>query len=145
MNLTEDQIQDFVKRIDKVNSDLKPKFGKMNVNQMVSHCSDFFRMAKGIKKAEEYGKVDPQEIIRMARARLNTPTPRGFGQIEGGGTTPTDLENDKNILKEFLLDFARLDKEYEFAEHPFFGNMNNQQWVDLAIYHLNHHLKQFGV
>ena len=145
MNLSEDQIQAFFKRIDKLDASLEAKFGKMNVNQMVCHCSDFFRMAKGIKKAEEYGAVDPEEIIQLVRSRKSSPTPKGFGQIEGDGTVPTELENDKKILKEYILDFANLDKNYEFAEHPFFGIMNNQQWIDLAIYHLNHHLKQFRV
>ena len=145
MNLTEQQIQAFFERIDKLNSSVEPKFGRMNVNQMVCHCADFFRMAKGIKKAKEYGVADPEEIIRLARERKTSPTPKGFGQLEGDGTSPTNLEQDKNMLKKFILDFANLEEDFQFAEHPYFGFMNRKQWIDLAVYHLNHHLKQFRV
>ncbi len=145
MNLTKAQIQEFFTRIDNLNSGLKPKFGKMDVNQMVCHCTDFFRMAKGSKKAEEYGVVDPKEIISLVRSRKTSPAPKGFGQIEGGGTLPTELDNDKRILKEHILEFSKLEKDFEFAEHPFFGKMNRERWIEIAVYHLNHHLKQFRV
>ncbi len=144
MNLSEEQTQAFFDRIDQLHPGLEPKFGKMNVHQMVCHCTDFFRMAKGIKRAEEYGVADPSEIIGLTRSGKTAPTPKGFGQVEGGGTLPTDLENDKKMLKEYLLDFSRL-KDYDFAEHPYFGVMDNRQWVDLAVWHLNNHLKQFRV
>lgn len=67
MNFTEQQAQEFFTRIDKLSPGLKPKFGKMNVNQMVCNCADFFRMAKGTKKAEQYGVVDLNEIVKLSR------------------------------------------------------------------------------
>ena len=47
--------------------------------------------------------------------------------------------------KEHILQFAKLDQDYEFAEHPYFGLMDRKRWIRLADYHLDHHLKQFGV
>jgi hypothetical protein len=117
----------------------------MNVNQMVCHCTDFFRMAKGTKKAEEYGVVDPKEIIELSRSGKTAPAAKGFGQIEGKGTLPIDLETDKKMLKEHISEFSNLDKEFEFAEHPYFGKMDRNRWIELAIYHTNHHLIQFNV
>ncbi len=102
-------------------------------------------MAKGIKKANEYGGIDENEIISLAKLGKTTPTPKGFDQVAGEGTVPTNLEIDKQILKDFIHDFATLNKDHQFAEHPFFGNMERNRWVVLASYHLNHHLKQFGV
>mgnify|MGYP001792707406 CR=1 FL=1 len=145
MNFTREQIQFYFSRIEKLNWESKPKFGKMNVNQMVCHCSDFFRMATGTKKAQEYGIVDPKKVVELSRSGKTAPTPKGFGQVEGDGTSPTELENDKGILKEYILQFSELDKDYEFAEHPYFGLISRERWVELANYHLNHHLNQFGV
>jgi len=145
MNFTEEQIQQFYERITKLNSSQKPLFGKMNANQMICHCSDFFRMAKGNKKAKEYGDVDPDKIIGLARSGKTAPTPRGFGQVEGEGTSPTHFLNDKKILKEYILEFSKLDKDFDFAEHPYFGKIERKRWIGLALYHLNHHLKQFDV
>lgn len=117
----------------------------MNVNQMVCHCADFFRMANGNKKPKEYGAIPPNEILKLYNARKTVPAPKGFGQTEGDGTSPTDLESDKKILKEYILEFSKIDQDYEFAEHPYFGNLDLKRWVELVVYHLNHHLKQFNV
>lgn len=145
MNFTEEQTKAFFDRIDNLNPELKPSFGKMNVNQMLCHCSDFFRMANGTKKAKEYGIVNPEEITRLARSGKPTPTPEGFGQIEGNGAMSTEFENDKTILKEYILEFANLPENFDFAVHPYFGKIERNRWIGLAIYHLDHHLKQFNV
>lgn len=143
--MNEELTQQFFKRIDSLTSDQKPSFGKMNVNQMICHCTDFFRMANGSKIAEEYGQANPDEIISLAKSGKTAPAPKGFGQVEGGGTVPTDLENDKRILKEHILEFSKLPEDYDFALHPYFGRIDSKRWRDLAIYHLNHHLGQFDV
>lgn len=145
MNLSKEEIHSFFSRIDKLDSSSKPLFGKMNVCQMVCHCSDFFRMAKGTKKAREYGVTDSKKVIELARSGKTAPAPKGFGQVEGEGTYPTNLNNDIRILKEHILEFSGFDSDFEFAEHPYFGKIERKRWVELAIYHLNHHLKQFGV
>ncbi|NJB70508.1 hypothetical protein GGR42_000970 [Saonia flava] len=102
-------------------------------------------MTGGTKKALEYRAIDPKEIILLARSGKTTPAPRGFGQIEGNGTLPTNLENDKKILKKHILQFSQFGKDKKFAEHPYFGIISRERWIELANYHLNHHLKQFGV
>jgi hypothetical protein len=145
MNLTSKQVEDFFKRIDELDPSIQPKFGKMNVSQMVCHCTDFFRMAYGTKKADEYGIVNLNEILQRSSLGQTVPAPKGFGQIEGEGTAPTNFENDKTILKEHIREFSKLDKDFQFAEHPYFGNISYERWIELAIYHLNHHLKQFSV
>lgn len=60
--MTEEQIHQFFIRIDKLTSYHKPSFGKMNVNQMICHCADFFRMAKGTKVPEEYEAFSVESI-----------------------------------------------------------------------------------
>jgi hypothetical protein len=143
--MIEIQIQQFFDRIEGLNLELKPAFGKMNVNQMVCHCADFYSMAKGTKSANEYGKVDSSAIIALAKAGKPAPTPSGFGQTEGEGTATTDLENDKRILKDHILEFSKFPETYEFASHPYFGKISYKRWCGLEMYHLHHHLEQFGV
>ncbi|MFD2101462.1 DUF1569 domain-containing protein [Flagellimonas iocasae] len=102
-------------------------------------------MAKGNKKSDEYGIVHPNEILQRSSSGQTVPAPKGFGQIEGGGTVPASFENDKAILKEHIREFSEFDKDFQFVEHPYFGNISYNRWGELAIYHLNHHLKQFSV
>jgi len=58
---------------------------------------------------------------------------------------PTDFESDIIFLKEHLLEFSKLKNEFEFTEHPYIEKMDRKRWVNLAVYHLNHHLNQFDV
>jgi len=143
--MTEVQIEDFLNRIDQVSDESKALFGKMNANQMICHCTDFFRLAKGDKKALEDSTLSSKEIINIAKSGKTAPTPKGFGQVEGNGTLPNNLESDKLILKKHLLEFSKFPEEFDFALHPYFGKMDRKHWIKLATYHLDHHLKQFGV
>ena len=142
--MTKDRIEGFFLRIDKLTLQHKALFGKMSVHQMICHCADQIRMSLGEKKSTEYEKVDPKEIIALTRSGKTVPTPKGFGQVEGEGTKPVDFNEDKETLKKYIDRFSELPIDYEFSEHPYFGNMNRKQWESLVNYHLDHHLKQFG-
>ena len=143
--MDKNKIDTFFSRIDILTTDHKPLFGQMNVHQMICHCADQLRLAFGEKRSTEYGKVDPNEIIALARAGKTAPTPKGFDQVKGEGTKPTNFEEDKNILKSYIIKFAETAEDYNFSEHPYFGIMNKQRWENLVNYHLNHHLVQFKV
>ncbi len=143
--MTQEKINSFINRIDNLRPVQKPKFGKMNVNQVICHCADAFRMAIGEMRAEEYGKVEPSEILALARAGKSVPVPKGFDQVKGEGTQPGEFLEDVATLKNYLIKFSKLPDDFIYAEHPFFGYMEKQRWDSLMEYHLDHHLKQFGV
>ncbi len=143
--MTQEQEKDFFKRIDQLTQNHKAQFGEMTVKQVLPHCTDQFRMALGEKLAEEYGKVDPKKIIEMAEKGENVPTPKGFGQKEGKGTPPIDFEVDRQQLKERITQFRSLPYDFKFHPHPYFGPFDKEKWSNMIIYHLNHHLGQFGV
>ncbi len=143
--MTEEEVQQFFQRIDNLTPEHKALFGKMNVNQMICHCADQLRAAMGIKELFEFGQVDPNEIIMLAKTGKTVPAPKGLGQVEGDGTKPTNWENDIKILKEHILDFTRLHDDFNYAPHPYFGQMNKKSWTRLVLWHLNHHLGQFNV
>ena len=117
----------------------------MNAHQMVCHCTDQIRMALGTKKAEEDNTVNLREILLLARSGKMVPTPKGFGQVEGEGTIPSDFNNDKSVLKQHIIEFSEAKDSYDFALHPYFGKLDKEGWSEITNYHLNHHLKQFGV
>ena len=135
----------FFRRIDALEENQKPSFGIMNANQMICHLTDLIRMAIGTKKALEKSKVDPSEIIALAKAGKPIQTAKGFGQVEGDGTKPTVFENDKMILKEHVTDFLNLPDNFGYASHALLGDLDKRRWHELMVYHLNHHLGQFNV
>ncbi len=144
--MTEEQLKEFLRRIDTLTQEHKPKFGKMNAHQMVCHCTDQLRLALGtIRPDPDYVKIEPKEVERLALAKKTVPTPKGLGQTEGGGTQPTTFEDDLALLKTHLSDFIKLPEDFEYASHPYFGEYDKRKWTSLTIYHLNHHLSQFHV
>ncbi len=143
--MTQEQQDQFFNLIDQLTEQHTAKFGKMTVQQVLPHCTDQFRMALGEKLAEEYGQVDPQEVIAKAQRGEPVESPKGFGQIEGEGTPPGNFEADRQQLKDAIAHFRSLSDDYPFHPHPYFGALDKVGWSKLMIYHLNHHLEQFGV
>lgn len=116
--MTESQKNNFFQRIDRVTGHGQPLFGNMNLHQMICHCGDQIRLALGTKVALKYGEVDPEEIKALARAGKTVPTPVGFGQLEGEGTLPTSLENDKQLLKGLIEAYSNLPDDFKYFRHP---------------------------
>lgn len=143
--MTNEQVASLLERIEKLTTQHKPLFGLMDVSQMVCHCTDQIRVALGTKILPEQAGVDPEKIIALAKAGKQVPTPKGLGQREGEGTYPTLLAADKETLKQHLIRFARLPTDFQLAAHPYFGSIDRARWNSLVVYHLNHHLTQFGV
>ncbi len=140
-----EEIENFLERIDKLQPGLQPRFGKMNVHQMICHCTDQLRLAMGRKKAIQDGRVNPLKILFLAKSGKTVPTPKDLDQVEGEGTKPVAFESDKLQLKEYILEFSKLPVDFEYAMHPYFGKISSQRWMGLVAYHLDHHLSQFGV
>lgn len=140
--MTTEQLQDFILRINSLSLTNKPKFGQMNAHQMIVHCADQFRLTKG-EIETEYGKVDPQEIIAKAKARITVQAPKGLDQVKGEGTPLTTFENDKTILIDLMKEFIERPDHDTLSDHPYLGAKDKSGWSQLVVYHLNHHLSQF--
>lgn len=143
--MNREQIASFFERIDKLNPDEKPSFGKMNAHQMLCHCADQIRLSLGTFKAEEYGALKPKEVFALANAGKTVPAAKGLDQAKGEGTKPTTFKNDIKILKQHITEFSNLEDNFKFGKHPYFGDLTKEKWASLTVYHLDHHLKQFNV
>jgi hypothetical protein len=143
--MTIEKKEEFINRIKTVAPDDKAKFGKMNVFQMICHCTDQLRMMFGEIKGLKRQNVDLVKIREMAARNETVPAPDGIDQAAGDGTKPTELENDKNTLISYLNRFSECDESYKFSFHPYMpGEMDKEKWDKLIVHHLNHHLGQFG-
>ncbi len=128
----------------------QPRWGKMNLHQMIEHMSYSLRQANG---REEYAIVTPEEHLERMRAflesekpfRENTPNQLLPGEPEPPKTAniALALEELKGEIEHFFDVFrAHPDKK---ITNPFFGVLNYEQWVQLLHKHAWHHLRQFGV
>jgi hypothetical protein len=146
---------DFLKRkyiplLEKLDPETPKKFGKMNVQQMVEHMADYFRVGAGmshnylVTPAEHIDKY--QEFLRSEKPfRENTPN----SLLPETPVPPRhdDVKNSINELKHEVENFFQVFEEdaLKTVTNPFFGDLSYEMSVQLLYKHALHHLKQFGI
>jgi len=141
-----DAVDDVILRIDKLQPATQRQWGKMDVAQMMAHCSAALDMASG--------KLDlPRLFIGRLIGRLVRPiysNDKPFSK-----NNPTDPKLVVSDQRDFQRERDQLKaKVREFQEggeakctrhpHPFFGSLTPSEWGRGMYKHLDHHLRQFG-
>lgn len=139
--------KDIFKRIDSLNSKNQRKWGKMNVDQMLEHCSLQLKLGLGHIKLSGFEGPSIQRTWFGRKSFLYAmPWTKGL-------PTPSQMNMTKNnlLFKEFDVEKDQLIKLLEEVQknpnlkpHAFFGAMNQKDWGRLIWKHLDYHLKQFG-
>jgi len=117
-----------ISRIDTLTAQSQPLWGKMNVAQMMVHCTIPLKMALG-----------EVTLIYMLPTPKSVPT-----HPELRDPVTTEWQKDRDDFKSTLLRFAKSDPAKPLAEHASFGDMSRSQWGRLSYKHIDHHLRQFG-
>ncbi len=138
--------QELIERINKLTPDSQSQWGKMTVDQMMSHCIapvDFV-FGNTPMKANFFfgllGRMLKNKIINAPHFKKDSPTAPAFIR-----TGKYDFEATKKELIEKTASLTQGHSVIKMEKHPFFGPMNNDDWNKLLWKHLDHHLVQFGV
>jgi hypothetical protein len=136
-----------ISRINKLTPESRAEWGKMTVDQMLSHCQApmDFAFGKTPMKANFLmrllGKMIKGKMLKSREFKKNSPTAPAFIR-----TGKYDFEDTKNGLIERINHFSDLGHNaIKTTNHPFFGEMTYDEWSQLHTMHLDHHLRQFGV
>ncbi|MCF6132928.1 DUF1569 domain-containing protein [Flavobacterium wongokense] len=136
-----------ISRINKLTPESQGQWGKMTVDQMLSHCQApmDFAFGKTPMKAnflmQLLGKMIKGKMLKSKEFKKNSPTAPAFIRTE-----KYDFEDTKNGLIERINYFSDLGQgAIKTTKHPFFGEMTYDEWSQLHTMHLDHHLRQFGV
>ncbi|MGF9696781.1 DUF1569 domain-containing protein [Paenibacillus sp. MABNR03] len=134
-------------RIDQLAQDSQPQWGRMDVAQMLAHCTSFHDVATG--KSHSSRSWLGMFIGKFVKPILynDKPIPRNMSTI------PTimivderEFEVEKEKLKQNIMTLQRNGpKTCANQRHPFFGVLTSEEWGKGIYKHLDHHLKQFGV
>lgn len=139
--------EDLIRRIATINQNCTAQWGKMNVFQMLRHCTIWEEWIQG-KNAYTY----KQELIGYIFGKLvlkrmlkddkpfdrNVPTSDQFKVKQTTG----DIEAEKQKWIALIRDYRQYSNP-DFI-HDFFGKMTTEQIGRLAYKHTDHHLRQFG-
>jgi hypothetical protein len=141
----------FVPSLQKIHADTAPRWGKMNVQQMVEHfTADALRCASGRLKINNI--LTPAENLERMREFMMSEKPfkeNTKNQLMPEEPLPprhTTLQAAIGELQEELIAFFEaFEKDpHLHTRNPFFGDLNFEQNVHLLYKHALHHLRQFG-
>ncbi|MCA1581669.1 MAG: DUF1569 domain-containing protein [Acidobacteria bacterium] len=138
--------QSVVERLDGLTPSSSRQWGKMDVAQMMAHCSAALAVATGDtpRKQALIGRI----FAPFVKASLlgekpfsrNSPTDPTFVV-----TDQKDFAREKERLTGLIGRFAERGPELAGAQiHSFLGRLRGDEWGVMMYKHLDHHLKQFG-
>lgn len=135
-------------RIDKLTPKTEPKWGTMNVAQMLAHTNVSYDLA-----FQRIGnKQNP--IMKFLLKLLVKPMVVNEKEYpKNSRTAPVFIIADERIFekeKELLIDNIKMTQEkganfFDGRESPSFGALTSDEWNNLFYKHIDHHLNQFGV
>ncbi|HEX6334193.1 MAG TPA: DUF1569 domain-containing protein [Flavisolibacter sp.] len=142
-------ISEILQRIDKLTPAHQRRWGKMNVTQMLAHCSVSMGTAMGINVIKRVfigrivGSLMKRGVLGEKPFGKNAPTDKSY-IFAGNEELAFEVEKAKlqRLVHEF---FAGGASKCTIHPHPFFGTFTPGEWAIFQWKHLDHHLRQFGV
>jgi hypothetical protein len=140
-------LQELLDRIDKLHPDTQRLWGKMDVAQMMAHCSSAIEIAIGDRVGKStlmgtlVGRFAKSIITNEKPFKKNLPTAPDFVVVDS-----KDFNKEKVRLTVMLkrLSSGGADAMHN-RKHHFFGRLTSHEWSNSMYKHMDHHLRQFGV
>lgn len=133
---------ELITRINSLDENSTAKWGKMNVYQMLKHCTLWEEMLLGKKEYKQsflgrlFGKIALKDMLKDEPMKPNLPTVPSF-KVSGNG----DVAAAKAEWIELMREHGR--RNSSGFVHPFFGKLTAEQAGQMAYKHIDHHLRQF--
>lgn len=124
-----------------------PKWGRMNVHQMLDHVASIMeRVMADERLFERDARVSG--FVRFIALGTPLPWPKGVAtpaDPAGVQVAPAEFEENRQRAFDALMAMADWQPTGITPPHPLFGRMSAEEWHVWAHKHTHHHLKQFGV
>ncbi|TCI90666.1 DUF1569 domain-containing protein [Tenacibaculum sp. M341] len=145
---TKEVTNEVIDRINSLTSQTQPTWGKMNVAQMMAHCSVAYEGVYTDKHAKPnmFLKFILKSFIKKAVVSEKPYPKNGKTAPQFLITDERNFEEEKKKLIDYLLKTQELGESYfDGKESHSFGKLTKNEWNNLFYKHLDHHLTQFGV
>lgn len=139
--------RELTERLNNLTPNAKPNWGKMNVEQMLSHL---------VQSGElPFESSVPDRSSWLSRTLIKTlvlyvvPVPKEVKTSaemdqQRKGRPPHGFDIDRTNLVESINKLGTIATDHRCLDHPFFGPMSANDWCRLGYKHVDHHLRQFG-
>jgi len=140
---------DFPAAIKLLNVDTSPAWGEMNATEMIDHLRKGFELSI-VDKA--YDIITPAKHLPKMKSFILSDKPMTMGATKPYSfdtMEPLNLnfEDTKvELMRSMIKALSHFEKNPNFTSiHPYFGELNVEEWLALHKKHLRHHLAQFGL
>tara|TARA_R110002049_G_scaffold290372_1_gene473692 strand:- start:1385 stop:1837 length:453 start_codon:yes stop_codon:yes gene_type:complete len=137
-----------IERINELNSNSEPKWGKMSVGQMLAHCCVTYEFIYDNKhpKPKGFKKWMLKTFVKKIVTNEKPYKRNGRTAPEFLITSEKEFNTEKDRLTSYILKTQELGTDYfHQKESHSFGKLNSNEWNNMFYKHLDHHLNQFGV
>ena len=138
---------EIIERLNSLSANSQQLWGKMNVAQMLAHCSEAFKVPLSDKKMPRMliglllGWAFKNKLYNDEPWERNLPTAPHFIIKD-----ERDFEKEKQHISDLINQFHHAGPEkVGLFPHPMFGSFTKEQWGKSVYKHMDHHLQQFGV
>ena len=139
----------FLEILENLDEKKSASWGKMTPQRMIEHLSDCIYMSCGIGNHE---LLIPEEKIKGMQAFLYSEKemPQNILVPFAKENTPLRNTDIELAIDEFTMAWVDFEEMYsedpqKTALHPYYGNLNYEQWLLLHSKHFTHHFTQFGL
>ena len=137
-----------IERLNTLSVDAKPAWGRMNVEQMLSHLVQAGELPF-VSSTGDHSNFLSRTVIKPLVLYI-LPIPKEVKTSaemdqQQDGRKPMGFDVDRANLISSIAKIAELPHDHRCLGHPFFGKMSAKQWAMIAHKHIDHHLRQFGV
>ena len=139
----------FLEILENLDEKKSASWGKMTSQRMIEHLSDCIYMSCGIGNHE---LLIPEEKIKGMQAFLYSEKemPQNILVPFAKENTPLRNTDIELAIDEFTMAWVDFEEMYsedpqKTALHPYYGNLNYEQWLLLHSKHFTHHFTQFGL
>ena len=137
-----------IERINKLQADTQPKWGKMSVSQMLAHCCVTYEMMYEDKHPKP-GAFARFLLKALVKNTVVSETPYKHNSRTAPAfliTDPKVFETEKARLIAYLNKTEQMGiAQFDNKESHSFGPLTKLEWNNMLYKHLDHHLSQFGV
>jgi hypothetical protein len=139
--------EEMIRRVEQLTPESQAQWGKMNVVQMLAHCSCTMEVARDQKHLKRLfigrvlGGLMRKHFYNDTPVKKNSPTHPYFIRVE-----ELEFQSEQERLINHLRAFHTGGPEKcTKQQHAFFGKLTDDQWGMGMYKHTDHHLQQFGV
>ncbi len=143
--LIESDRETLCRRVASLPPSASARWGRMSVDRMLAHLSQWTRMALGELPVKPKGHRAFQVFPLKHLILYVFPFPKGVPTArELLAAPPATVEDEKRALLDLLARLGGGPREGAGPVHPLFGPLSRKEWGALAHKHADHHLRQFG-